>query len=83
MDASKVAEEVPLHVFGELGTLLRRGAVERETPLEGRVLEAARRAHQGRLCEKLLLQDQLGRDTDHHTALEDHFAVTPGGSVWP
>jgi hypothetical protein len=75
MDASKV-------VFGELGTLLRRGAVERETPLEGRVLEAARQAHEGRLCEKLLLQDQLGRDTDHHTALEDHFALAPGGSVW-
>jgi hypothetical protein len=38
MDASKVAEEVPLHVFGELGTLLRRGAVERDTPLEALLL---------------------------------------------
>jgi hypothetical protein len=34
MDASMVAEEVPLHVFDELGTLLRCGAVEREVTRE-------------------------------------------------
>jgi hypothetical protein len=39
------------------------------------------RAHQGRLCEKLLLQDQLGRDTDHHTALDDHFALARWGCL--
>jgi hypothetical protein len=86
MDASKVAEEVSLHVFGELGTLFRRDAIGREdvrdTPLECRVLEAAQRVHQGRLCEKLLLRDQLGRDADYHTALDDHFPLAPGRGVW-